>query len=131
KPVTFSKEVFESEWATAYRNRSIAYYLKGTGYLTGDAEEALEVYLKLCSTQANTSDLALIGLVLACDGYHPYLKKQLFPQAIAKVTKALMVTCGMYNASGKFAAFVGVPAKSGVSGAILCSIPPRSGKTPK
>jgi glutaminase len=31
----------------------------------------------------------------------------------------------MYNASGKFAAFVGIPAKSGVSGGIMASVPAR------
>lgn len=35
-----------------------------------------------------------------------------------------MLTCGMYNASGKYAAFVGVPAKSGVSGGIMALVPP-------
>ncbi|KYG92239.1 MULTISPECIES: glutaminase A [Metasolibacillus] len=115
-----SEEVFTSEWETAYRNRAIAYYLKANGYLQGDVEMALEAYLRQCALLINVKQLAMIALVIANDGYHPLLKQQIFDAKIAKIAKALMLTCGMYNASGKFAAFVGLPAKSGVSGGILC-----------
>ncbi len=39
--------------------------LKEIGLLEGDVELALEVYLKHCSIEVNTEDIALIGLVLA------------------------------------------------------------------
>ncbi|RKD24637.1 glutaminase A [Ammoniphilus oxalaticus] len=120
-----NQTVFESEWKTANRNRAIAYYLKETDYLQGDVEDVLEVYLKLCSLEVRLDDLALIGWILALDGYHPLRQTQVIPKRLARLTKAIMVTCGMYNASGKFAAFVGLPAKSGVSGGILCAMPPR------
>ncbi|MFS0784050.1 glutaminase [Bacillus sp. 1P06AnD] len=119
-----NEEVFQSEWHTAHRNRALAHYLKETGFLEGSVEEALEVYLKQCSIEVNSEEIAMIGLVLALDGYHPVRKEKIFSKELARLTKALMVTCGMYNASGKFAAFVGVPAKSGVSGGILAAIPP-------
>ncbi|WP_034671638.1 glutaminase [Bacillus panaciterrae] len=118
-----NEEVFRSEWQTAHRNRALAYYLKETGFLEAEVEEALEVYLKQCSIEVNTEDIALIGLILSLDGYHPIRKEQILPKEVAKLTKALMLTCGMYNASGKFAAFVGVPAKSGVSGGIMALAP--------
>lgn len=118
-------EVFQSEWETAYRNRALAFYLKEMGYLNGEVDDILEVYLKQCSIEIHTKDLAQMGLVLALDGYHPFRKKQILSKELTRIAKALMLTCGMYNASGKFAAFVGVPAKSGVSGGILASIPPR------
>ncbi|MEC1180017.1 glutaminase A [Metasolibacillus meyeri] len=114
------EEVFTSEWETAYRNRAIAYYLKANGYLQGDVEITLEAYLKQCALLVDVKQLATIALVIANDGYHPLSKERIFDAKIAKMAKALMLTCGMYNASGKFAAFVGMPAKSGVSGGILC-----------
>lgn len=122
----WNEEVFRSEWQTAHRNRALAYYLKDMGFLNCEVEEALEVYLKQCSLEVNAEDIALIGLILALDGYHPIKREQILPKDVARFTKSLMLTCGMYNASGKFAAFVGIPTKSGVSGGLLASVPPRA-----
>jgi glutaminase len=125
KRPSINLEVFCSEWSTAYRNRALAYYLKETGFLETSVDESLEVYLKQCAMEVNTSDLARIGLILSYDGFDPIREEQIFSKEIARMTKALMLTCGMYNASGKFAAFVGIPAKSGVSGGILACVPPK------
>ncbi|GHI01203.1 glutaminase [Neobacillus kokaensis] len=125
KRPAINEEVFLSEWQTAHRNRALAYYLKETGFLESTVEESLEVYLKQCSIEVNTEDIAMIGLVLAYDGFHPIRKEQIFSKEVARLTKALMVTCGMYNASGKFAANIGLPAKSGVSGGIMAAVPAR------
>ncbi|MGE6631920.1 glutaminase [Bacillus sp. NPDC077027] len=124
KRPSVNEEVYQSEWETAHRNRALAYYLKETNYLESDVEETLEVYLKQCSIEVTTEDIALIGLIISNDGFHPFKQIQVIPKDIAKLTKALMLTCGMYNASGNFAAFVGVPAKSGVSGGIMACVPP-------
>jgi glutaminase len=122
---TFNERVFQSEWKTANRNRALAYYLKESGFLESEVEDALEVYLKQCSIEVNAKDIARMGLILSQNGYDPIKKRQVFPKEVAKLIKGLMMTCGMYNASGKFAAFVGVPAKSGVSGGIIASVPAR------
>ncbi|WP_257349984.1 glutaminase [Pseudalkalibacillus decolorationis] len=124
--LAINQEVYESEWGTAHRNRALAHYLKETGFLECEVEEVLEVYFKQCSLKVNTEDIALIGLMLANNGYHPIRKEQIISKEVSKLTKALMLTCGMYNSSGKFAAFVGVPAKSGVSGGIMASVPLRA-----
>jgi len=75
--------------------------------------------------EVTAEDISRIGLILALDGYNPTLGEQIIPKKIARLTKSLMLTCGMYNASGKFAALVGIPAKSGVSGGIMALSPPR------
>ncbi|MDG5472377.1 glutaminase [Jeotgalibacillus sp. ET6] len=119
------EEVYQSEWKTAHRNRALAYYLKESDLLELDVEEALDIYIRLCSINIGLKDLSKIGLVIAHDGYDPVNKQQIFSSDVARIAKVLMVTCGMYNSSGKFAAHVGIPAKSGVSGGIIASVPPK------
>lgn len=119
-------EVYASELEHAHRNRALAHYLKGLGYLEADVETALEVYTRECAVEVNTEDVAEIGLILSKDGYNPRTGEQVLSKQAARITKSLMVTCGMYNASGKMAAFIGVPSKSGVSGAILATVPERN-----
>lgn len=114
--------VYHSEMQTTHRNRAIAYYLKANDYLVGDVEEAIETYIRLCSLEVSTKDLAKIGLMLAGNGQHPLTKEKFITDETAKVTKALMTTCGLYNASGKYAASIGMPMKSGVSGGVLCTV---------
>ncbi|APC47229.1 glutaminase A [Virgibacillus halodenitrificans] len=118
-------EVYESERDSSMRNRAIGYYLLETGFLESDLNITLETYFKQCSIEVTVDDLAKIGVVLANDGEDPKTGEELIPRKITRLAKALMLTCGMYDASGKFAAYVGIPAKSGVSGGIVALAPPR------
>jgi glutaminase len=116
KQVHINNEVYFSEYHSADYNRAIAYILQANGFLKSDVEESLQVYLQLCSISVNVVDLAKIALYFATNdrSCSVHCNRQ-----VMNVAKALMLTCGMYNASGNFAAFVGLPAKSGVSGAII------------
>ncbi|WP_171574911.1 glutaminase A [Leptolyngbya sp. Cla-17] len=94
-------------------NRAIAHLLKQSGYLNS-IEVALDTYNHICCLSGTVVDLARLGLLLASS-------KAI--DADQRTVNALMLTCGLYEASGEFAVRVGVPMKSGVSGALLAVIP--------
>lgn len=125
--INYSHEVATSEFNTAFLNRSLCYFMKAHGLISGDVEELIMLYTKQCAIELNCMDLARIGAVFAMDGCDPQTGKRIFPENVARICKTFMVTCGMYNASGEFAIKIGIPAKSGVSGAILGAVPGKMG----
>lgn len=125
--IYYSREVAKSEFESAFLNRSLCYFLKEHRVISGNIEELMDIYTKQCAIEVNCLDLARIGTVLACDGKDPDTNEEVIPAYIARLCKTFMVTCGMYNASGEFAIKIGIPAKSGVSGAILGLVPGRFG----
>lgn len=125
--IGYSEEVAESEYNTSDLNRALCYFMKQHGVIDEDVEELLRVYTKQCAIEMDCLDLARIGCVLAMDGVEPVTNLRLIPASVARLCKTFMVTCGMYNASGEFAVRVGIPAKSGVSGGIMGSVPNRFG----
>jgi glutaminase len=125
--VTYNEDVAYSELQTANLNRSLCYFMKQHGVITGNVEDLLVLYTKQCAVEMNCVDMAKIGAVFANDGLDPESGKQLISRDVARICKTFMVTCGMYNSSGEFAIKVGIPAKSGVSGGIMGSVPGRCG----
>lgn len=125
--ITINNEVYESEKATGDRNRALAYYMKSQNMIEGEVEEILDIYFKQCSIECTAKDLARFGAMLANDGVNPWSGERLMSRECCRIVKTIMVTCGMYDASGKFAVHVGVPAKSGVGGGVLATVPRRYG----
>ncbi|WP_373279173.1 glutaminase A [Halalkalibacter okhensis] len=121
--ITYNQEVAKSEFETADLNRSLSYFMKQHGVISGDIDVLLDFYTKQCAIEVNCEDLAKIGYSLAQQGEHPQKSYSIIPFEIARLVKTFMVTCGMYNASGEFAIRVGIPAKSGVSGGIVGAVP--------
>ena len=116
-------DVYKSEKLTGDRNRAMAYLLKNDGFIDGDVEEILDLYFKQCSIEIDVVDLARIGINLAMYGNDIETGEQLIDERVSRIIKTFMVTCGMYDASGEFAIKVGIPAKSGVGGGIMASVP--------
>lgn len=122
-----NEEVYRSEKKTGNRNRAMAYFMKDNGVIEEDVEGVLDVYFKQCSIEVDCVDIANIGLFLANGGKNFETGERIVSEHLARIVKTFMVTCGMYNASGEFAIRVGVPAKSGVGGGIMVSVPNKMG----
>lgn len=125
--IWYDESVYSSESATGFRNRALANFMKDAGIVEGEVEEVLDLYFKQCSVKVNAMDIAMMGAVLAGDGLSPVTGERLIPRNIARLVKTFMVTCGMYDASGEFAVRVGLPAKSGVGGGIMATVPGKMG----
>uniref|UniRef100_A0A942Y7Y7 Glutaminase n=3 Tax=Neobacillus citreus TaxID=2833578 RepID=A0A942Y7Y7_9BACI len=125
--IGYSETVARSEFESADLNRALCYFLKQHKIITEDVETLLDLYTKQCAVEMNCLDLARIGMIFAMDGVDPLNGKRIMPDDVARICKTFMVTCGMYNASGEFAIKIGIPAKSGVSGGIMGSVPGKFG----
>lgn len=125
--ISYNEEVYKSEFETGNRNKAMAYFLKDIGNIESNVEETVRFYFKQCAVEATASDIAKIGSLLANDGIDRVNKKRIIPHKHCNIVKSYMATCGMYDGSGAFAISVGVPAKSGVGGGIMCTVKNRMG----
>lgn len=123
EPIAIDERVRQSEKGSADRNRSIAYFLKHGGVLSGDVEQTLDVYFALCSLSATVKQAAHLPAILAHGGLLPGTDKRLLKKQTVAIVVSIMATCGMYNESGNYLVATGMPAKSGVSGIIVAVVP--------
>jgi glutaminase len=121
------EEVRASESSTANRNRSIAWFLRELGMIEGEVEEVLDAYFRQCSMLVDAVALSRLGACLALDGLEAGSGERLLSRRAARVTKALMLSCGLYDGSGEFCVDAGMPAKSGVGGGIVAAVRGRLG----
>ena len=120
-------EVWRSESDTGNRNRAIAYLMHSFGMLAGDVETTLQAYFRQCSRLVDTRDLATMGATLANRGVNPMTGERAVSEANVSRVLSVMSTCGMYDYAGEWLYSVGLPAKSGVSGAVLAVLPGQFG----
>lgn len=123
--VGFNNPVYLSERQTADRNFALGYFMrenkafpKGT-----DLVSTLEFYFQCCSIELNANALAIAAASLANAGICPMTGDKIFESSTVQNCLSLMSSCGMYDFSGEFAFTIGLPAKSGVSGALMVVVP--------
>jgi glutaminase len=90
-------------------------------------DETLDLYFQQCSILVNAKDLAMISATLSNGGINPITKQRAVDEHYVQDIISVMLTCGMYDASGEWAYRVGIPAKSGVGGGILAVVPGKLG----
>src|SRR6185437_10167067 len=119
--------VYSSESATGDRNRAIGYLLRTNAVIKDNVAEVLDVYFRQCAILVTARDIAIMAATLANRGTNPVTGEQVTtPYAIAR-TLSVMTSSGMYDYAGEWIYRVGIPAKSGVGGGILASLPARLG----
>lgn len=121
--LTLGKHVYGSESATNLHNRAIAELLASYNLMYDNPTDAVDRYTKACSILVSAKQLALMGATLANRGIHPLTKKALLPPRIVQDTLSQMVTNGLYEHSGAWWWYVGLPSKSGVGGGLLAIVP--------
>lgn len=121
--IHFNEEVYKSEIQTGHRNIASAELMKSFGNIENQVSDVIESYFKHCSLEMSTSELSRSILFLANNGVDPLTKKEILTSQQASRVKAVMLTCGHYDASGDFAYHVGLPGKSGVGGGIVAVVP--------
>ena len=121
----FNNAVYLSERQTADRNFALGYSMRESGaFRPGtDLLQTLEFYFQGCSIEVDAQMLAMAAASLANAGVCPLTEDPVFTPGTVQSCLSLMSSCGMYDFSGEFAFTIGLPAKSGVSGALMLVIP--------
>lgn len=121
----FDMTSYLSERKTADRNFALAYFMREHGAfpLGADMMDALEFYLQCCSLEVDAELLSVVAATLAAGGVCPLSGERVFRPDTVQKCLSFMSTCGMYDFSGEWSFRIGMPAKSGVSGAVMVVVP--------
>lgn len=123
--IGFSNATFLSERETADKNYALGYYMNAHKAFPPNTNlmDTFELYFHTCSTETNCDAGSVMAATLANGGICPLTGEKVFSSQTVQHTLSLMLSCGLYDYSGQFAFHVGLPAKSGVSGAVLIVVP--------
>jgi glutaminase len=127
RPLAVDDVVYASERDTGHRNRAIGHLLRNFEILTGDPDDALDLYFRQCSIAVDCRDLGVMAACLANGGTNPLTGDRALRADVVPHVLSVMTTCGMYDSAGEWVFRVGMPAKSGVAGGVLAVLPGQLG----
>jgi glutaminase len=115
----------EEAWRATPRalTYTLAYQMQAAERLLGDVDDVTNRYLESNIVAVRVDELAQMGATLATGGVQPVTGQRILQRETVRAVLSAMVIAGMYEDSGRWWAQVGVPAKSGVSGAIVAVAP--------
>jgi glutaminase len=121
----FSNAVYLSEREKGDRNFALGYFMKDKGVFPEgtDLLQTLEFYFQCCSIESSCDRMAIVAATLASGGVCPLTGERVLRPGTVRDCLSLMYSCGLYDFSGEFAFTMGMPAKSGVSGALMVVVP--------
>lgn len=115
------------EFRSADRNLALAHMLRSYGIINDSAESAVWDYTRQCCVSVTARDLAIMAATLANHGVNPITGERVLDARVCRLTMAVLSTTGMYDATGRWMARVGIPAKSGVDGGLIGMLPGQAG----
>lgn len=121
------ESVSGSELENAERNLALAHMLRNYNIIEDEAHDAVLTYTRQCSIRVTVKDLAVMSATLANGGRQPITDDKILDADVCRLTLALMSSAGMYDGAGRWMAEVGIPAKSGVAGGLLGTLPGQLG----
>ena len=127
RELSIDQRVLDSELDSAERNKAFAHMLRDGGMITDDAHDAVASYIAQCAVLVTVGDLAAMAATLANGGTQPVTGEKVLSAEAARIAQAVMVSSGMYDASGQWMVNVGIPAKSGVAGGLIGTLPGQLG----
>lgn len=116
-------ELYKSESATNFNNRSIAWLLKNYNRIYDDPTMSLDLYTRQCSLGITSSQLAVMAATIANAGVNPVTGKQVFGADLMPKITSMIATVGFYEHTGDWLFTSGIPAKSGVGGGVVGVLP--------
>ena len=116
-------ELYKSETATNFNNKSIAWLLKNYDRIYDDPDLSLDLYTRQCSMGVTTRQLAIAGGTIASDGVNPVTGTKVFEAGISPQIVSLIATVGFYEHTGDWLYTSGIPAKTGVGGGVMGVVP--------
>ena len=122
-PLVLQDELYKSESATNFNNRSIAWLLKNYNRIYDDPDMSLDIYTRQCSMGVTARQLSICGGTIANRGVNPVTKKKVFDAELTSKIVAMIASVGFYEHTGDWIFTSGIPAKSGVGGGIVGVLP--------
>lgn len=116
-------ELYKSETATNFNNKSIAWLLKNYDRIYDDPDLSLDLYTRQCSMGVTARQLAIAGGTIASDGVNPVTGTKVFEAGISPQIVSLIATVGFYEHTGDWLYTSGIPAKTGVGGGVMGVVP--------
>ncbi len=127
REVQIDRATYHAKGNRDHLNRALAYMMLDFGLIEAELDEILALYCQQCSLMVTCHDLAVMAATLANNGINPLTGERALNSAYVKNLLSIMYTCGLYDFSGQWAYNVGIPAKSGLSGAIIGVVPQKMG----
>jgi glutaminase len=126
----FNAWMAQEESRTGDNNRALGYMMKSAGVLLNgedsvdhELRDALELYFSACSLELTAREMATAAATLANNGVCPITQERVLDESTVRNCLTMMQMCGMYDGSGEFSLKIGLPAKSGVGGAVILVVP--------